>query len=117
MKSYIKIYGPPVLKAIQKLQALAIETPEVCIMDTVIAQDIPRFNERTQVMSFFEQYGEISVERCDNIISKSSGMLGEYDFVYEWFTAPTGDQVNELIGKIDEALADLGCKYTITTKE
>jgi len=117
LKSYIKIYGPPVLKAIQTLQALAIDTPEVCIMDTVIARDIPRFNERTQVMSYFEQYGQISVERCDNLISKSSGMLGEYDFVYEWFTPPTGDQVNDLIEKIDEALEKLGCKYTITTKE
>lgn len=116
MKSYIKIYGPPVLKAIQKLQALAIETPEVCIMDTIIANDIPRFMERDQVMRYFEQYGQISVERCDNLISASRGTLGEYDFVYDWFTPPTGDQVNELIGKIDETLADLGCKYTITTK-
>jgi hypothetical protein len=117
LNSYIKIYGPPVLKAIQKLQALAIDTPEVCIMDTVIARDIPRFTQRTQVMSYFAQFGELSVERCDNLISKSSGTLGEYDFVYEWFIPPTGDQVNELIGKIDEALADLGCKYTITTKD
>jgi len=51
--------------------------------------------------------GEISVKRCGKIISKSGEGLGEYDFFFEWFTKPTTDQVNELIEKIDEALAPL----------
>jgi len=40
MRSYIKIYGPPISKAIKELEKLAIGMPEVCIMDYVIASDI-----------------------------------------------------------------------------
>jgi hypothetical protein len=58
----------------------------------------------------------ISVERCGSIISESGEKLGEYDFFFEWFTEPTMVQVYDLLEKIDEALAPLGCKYTITTK-
>jgi len=115
MKSFIKIYGPPILKAIKELQKIAIDTPEVCIMDTVITQDLPRFDSLEGTMDFFGATN-ISEERCDNIISKSSESLGEYDFYYEWFTDPSMDQLNDLIGKIDEAMTPLGCKYTITTK-
>ncbi len=41
MKSYIKIYGPPLLKAIKRLETVAVGFPEVCIMDTVIAVNPP----------------------------------------------------------------------------
>lgn len=115
MKSFIKIYGPPTLKAIKELQKIAIDMPEVCIMDTVITQDLPRFDSVEGTMDFFGPT-DISVERCGNIISKSGESLGEHDFYYEWFTDPTMGQLNDLIGKIDEAMTPLGCKYTITTK-
>ena len=36
MKSYIKIYGPPVLKAIKALETIAVDMPEVCIWNTII---------------------------------------------------------------------------------
>jgi hypothetical protein len=36
MKSYVKIVGPPLLEAIKALEKMAIDMPEVCIMDTVI---------------------------------------------------------------------------------
>ncbi len=58
----------------------------------------------------------ITRERCDTIISRSGESLGEYDFYFEWFTEPNMEQLNDLIGKIDEALGPLGCRYTITTK-
>jgi hypothetical protein len=115
MKSLIKIYGPPTLKAIKKLQKIAIDMPEVCIMDTVISQDLPRFDSVEGTMDFFGAT-DITVERCSNIISKSGESLGEHDFYYEWFTEPSMGQLNDLIGKIDEAMTPLGCKYTITTK-
>ena len=129
MRSYIKIYGPPVLEAIKELEKLAIDMPEVCIMDYVIAHDIspsiakeldvsevsaegvsvPRFfMERTGVM--------LPVERHHNIISKHGQKLGEYDFFFEWFEKPEISQLDELISKIDAALKPLGCLYTITTK-
>ena len=120
--SYIKIYGPPVLKTIKELEKIAVDMPEVCIMDTVIA-GIPNFSDTFRDADYTLNYFstsdapiEVSVERCNTIISKSGERLGEYDFFFEWFTDPTMEQVNDLIEKIDETLTPLGCRYTITSK-
>lgn len=116
MRSFVKIYGPPLLKALKALEKIAVDMPEVCIMDTTIALAGPEFNTKEGVMSYFSMFGEIPEERCDKIISKSGMMLGEYDFFFEWFKKPTQSDVDKLIAKIDEALSPLGVKYTITTK-
>jgi hypothetical protein len=116
MKSYIKVYGPPILKAVKELEKVAIDFPEVCIMDTVIAASGPTFNTTEGIADFFGGHGDITVERCNNIISKSGESLGEYDFYFEWFVDPSTDQLNDLIEKIDKALKPLKCMYTITTK-
>lgn len=129
MKSYVKIYGPPLLKALKALEKVAIDMPEVCIMDTTIqaavgAPEIPgasfgaadiSFDTPEGVMSFFG-IDDIPEERCDTIISKSGETLGEYDFFFEWFTKPNMTQVEDLIKRIDEVLESLGVKYTLTTK-
>lgn len=129
MISYVKIYGPPLLKALKALERVAVDMPEVCIMDTNIqaAVGIPRgpglsfgatdtvFDTPDSVISFFG-VDDISEERCSNIISKSGERLGEYDFFFEWFTKPTVAQVEDLIEKIDEVLESLGVNYTLTTK-
>ncbi len=120
LKSYIKLYGPPILKAIRELEKISIDMPEVCIMDTVIASTGADFTESAREFStqdYFSPLGEISIERCDTIISKSGETLGEYDFFFEWFTEPTTDQIEDLIGKVDAALEKVGCKYTITTEK
>ena len=119
--SFIKIYGPPVLKAIRELGKIAVDMPEVCIMDTVIASttsDSMIYSTPEFSSGYFSNFyqGDIEVERCSNIISKSGQKLGEYDFFFEWFTDPTMDQINNLLEKIDETLTPLGCKYTIITK-
>ena len=128
MRSYIKIYGPPVLEAIKKLEKLAVDMPEVSIMDYVIAQDISpsvvkeldvgKVTAGGSISGFFlERTGVVlPVKRCRSIISKHGQKLGEYDFFFEWYEEPKGSQLNDLIGKIDEALKPLGCLYTITTK-
>ena len=121
MKSYIKIYGPPLLKAVHALEGVAVRMPEVCIMDTVIARGVPGSLARDiggePVGDYFGSQGiSITRERCDNIISRSGESLGEYVFYFEWFTPPTVDQLNDLIRKIDKALLGLGCRYTITTR-
>lgn len=129
MISYVKIYGPPLLAALKALEKVAIDMPEVCIMDTTIqvavgAPEIPgasfgagdiSFDTPEGVMAFFG-VDNISEERCSNIISKSGESLGEYDFFFEWFTKPTMAQVEDLIEKIDTLLEPLGVKYTLTTK-
>ena len=129
MKSYVKIYGPPMGKAIAVLRKVAIETPEVCIMDTGIAAALDVTSSATGSMSgagsldtmegiqtFFGGSGTISEERCETIISKSGETLGDYDFFFEWFQKPTVSMVEDLISKIDESLADVGVRYTLTTK-
>lgn len=137
MISFIKIYGPPVLKAIKALEKIAVEMPEVCIMDTVITHQIPQYVGKDRGVKPAKSYGDfliarapefamryfssseisIPVERCNTIISKSGESLGEYDFFFEWFDEPSQQQLNDLIEKIDDALAPLGCLYTITTKK
>ena len=125
MKSYVKIFGPPMGKAIEALRKVAVDTPEVCIMDTTIAAALDMPSSMTGattldtlegVQTFFGGAGVISEERCDSIISKSGESLGEYDFFFEWFQKPTVAMVEDLMSKIDEALADVGVRYTLTTK-
>ena len=129
MRSYIKIYGPPILEAIKELEKLAVDMPEVCIMDCVIARDLsPQITkelggtalqrEDGLVAGFFTETTGIAipVKRCHSIISKHGQKLGEYDFFFEWYKEPEASQLNELIRKIDGALKPLGCSYTITTK-
>ena len=136
MKSYIKLYGPPVGEALKALRKIALDFPEVCVMDTVIGADLGvgtaigpswgglpgsggqgrSYDSVDMVMSYFGGPSEISEERCGSIISESGESVGKYDFYYEWFKNPSVSELEALIEKIDEALAPLGVKYTITTK-
>ncbi len=101
MRSYIKIYGPPISDAITALEKLAVDMPEVCIMDHVIQKDLsPRMAEDVggsmvdtfgvYVPGFFTQRTGVAVpiERCHSIISKHGKKLGEYDFFFEWYEEP-----------------------------
>jgi hypothetical protein len=126
MKSYIKIYGPPIDEAIIELEKIALDMPEVCIMNenielipSLLAREGGGGSEGQSFISNYFQYRTAispEVERCNNIISKSGETTGEYDFYFEWFKKPSAEQVRDLIKKIDNALEPLGCKYTITTK-
>ena len=129
MRSYIKIYGPPVFEAIKALEKLAIDVPQVCIMDTIIATDMQskisdeiRATDADTYSNYAGDYFSplvpypIKRERCDKIISKSGVKLGEFDFFFEWFKNPSADELNALIKRIDKALTPLECRYTITTK-
>ena len=114
--SFIKIFGPPVLEAIKVLEQLAVDIPDVCITDFVIANEIPRSLAK-DIGGWFDSRGvTVPIERCNTIISKSGQKLGDYDFFFEWFKKPTTDELYNLIEKIDEALAPIGSRYTITTK-
>ena len=118
--SYVRLYGPPIMKAIRELEKLAVDMPETCIMNTILA-NAPQLNAYLNDPGATAEYFssiplDVKVERCGTIISKSGDLLGEYDFFFEWFTKPTQSQVNDLIEVIDEKLAPLGCKYTLTTK-
>jgi hypothetical protein len=91
MISYIKLYGPPVLKALKILEKIAIDMPEVCIMNLSINASFslsgqhPDININTETVSeYFSGVGEIPSERCNTIISKSGEKLGEYDFYFNF---------------------------------
>jgi len=131
MRTYIKLYGPPVVKAIKALEKIAVDMPEVCIMDTIIrpiteipprislnitmGSDEPVMDSIDQIMTNIG-VGDIPEERCNTLISKYGERLGEYDFFFEWFEVPTNAQVQDLLEKIDEALEPLGVRYTVVTK-
>ena len=128
MKSYIKIFGPPLLKSIKELEKMAIDMPEVCIMDWVIsselssslAKDLGGYSvESSDLIGEYFFRGtrtRIPVERCQTIISRAGVNLKGYDFYFEWPQKPSVSQVKDLIERIDAILAPLGVMYTITTK-
>ena len=125
---YEKIFnGYSSAETLKALEKIAIDLPEVCIMNPVISGGIDQvgpagtfgdlhLDSIAGIQEYFSGVGDITEERCDTIISKSGEALGEYDFFFEWFIEPKLEQLNDLIEKIDETLEPLGCKYTITTK-
>lgn len=138
MRSLIKIYGPPVLKAIRALEKLAVDLQNIRIMDTIILRDVPPSMARrveglpresdaapqtsayrqAWVSSYFHSFGvSVPVERTRSLISAKGEILGDNDFCFEWIEEPSTEQVLMLVEKIDEALQDLGCYYTLTTME
>jgi hypothetical protein len=83
MKSYIKVFGPPIEKAIKELQKLA--------------EDLPTISK-----------GEIS----RSVVLSGKTMTGDFDFAFEWAKEPDEDKLLCLIFNIDEVLGSLGCRYT-----
>ena len=85
-KSYIKVYGPPIEKAIEALEQLA--------------KDLPKISKGTVTST---------------MIISGEAVVGDYDFVFEWSIQPTERNIRTLIFNIDEMLKDLGCRYTVVT--
>lgn len=120
VKSYIKIYGPPLFEALRALEKIAVETPEVSyFVQTMQFTDIPYVREDLETyIDRLEDAVNIEVpsRRRGKLISKSGVTLGEYDFFFEWVVEPDLDKIDDLIKRIDEAMKPLGCMYTVTTK-
>jgi len=121
-RSYIKIYGPPVAKAIRALEKVAVEfskTTTIRHYNILTPPPTQYFTSQTDVSGYSQMLLpdiEMPAEEKIKLISKASDTLGEHDFFFEWGEEPTKQQVLELIAKIDEALSDCGCRYTIITK-
>ncbi|MCS7386377.1 MAG: hypothetical protein DRJ18_02125 [Candidatus Methanomethylicota archaeon] len=117
MKTYIKIYGPPILEALKALEKAAVEIskefPEVTFYDFLGGTAIPLADYAAETLNIPVDEAQVRVEK---LISKSGWTLGDFDFYFEWARPPTFEELQKLIAKIDEALKPLGCYYTITTK-
>ena len=105
------------------LNKIALDFPEVCIMESALALvDYKDMQDPHYVANNYSTFFpgtpnvEVNYQRCSTLISKSGEKIGDNDYYFEWFTAPASEQLYLLMQKIDKALAPLGCKYTITTK-
>ena len=140
MKTFVKILGPPIFKALKELEKVSVNMPDVCIMSSPIslrlsnelARDLDGYTGYSKkpighkgleprlpefAWRYFNSSGIlISRERCENIISNSELSLGEYDFYFEWKEKPKQKNIEELIEKIDSVLLPLGCLYKLVTR-
>ena len=121
VRSFVRIYGPPVLEAIDALESVAVEvskTTGIKFSHTCIPYPERLQSNKTDWESFLKKMQDIYVDCYEplKLISDSSYMLGEYDFFFEWDDKPSLVEIRGLIGRIDEALKGMGCMYTTTTK-
>ena len=120
-RSYVRIYGPPLMAAINALEAVAVElskSTEVKFSHKCLPYPSTMQSNTNDWDAYLKNMERIYVDCYEpvKIISEAQSMLGDYDFFYEWVKPPTMEQVEDLIGKIDEAMEGLGCYYTLTTK-
>lgn len=121
VRSYIRIYGPPILKGIKALEAVAVEiskATKVKFSHKCIPYPHAQQRDTSDWDKYIQSMKDTYVDCYEpvRLISESNQMLGEYDFFYEWTEKPKMEQLDNLITKIDEAFDQLGCNYTITTK-
>ena len=58
------------------------------------------------------------VENTNTLESlKSSVLVGEWDYAFEWDHYPSLDEIHDLLSAIDKLVAPTGAKYSITTKK
>lgn len=121
VRSYVRIYGPPVMEAIKALEAVAVDmnkTDQIKFSHKCIPY--PRYTQQDSRdwQSYLQTLQKTYVDCYEpaKLISDSHTMLGEYDFFFEWSEAPTNSQMYALMRKIDEALKGLGCHYTLKTE-
>jgi len=119
VRSYIKIYGPPILEAIKALEAVAVDMSKaISLKFSHKCLPYPSKSNTRHWNAYVNNMKRTYVDCYEpvRLISEANQQLGEYDFFYEWDKEPNMEQVEELLGKIDEALGGLGCYYTISTK-
>jgi hypothetical protein len=121
VKSYVRVYGPPLMKAIKTLEGVAVEMAkktEVKFSHKCVPYPTRMQSDRNDWNSYLKNMRN-TYKDCyepEKLISDASMTLGDYDFVFEWTSKPNLSKIEDLIEKIDEALADVGVMYTMTTE-
>ena len=121
VKSYVRIYGPPLLKAIKVLESVAVDMSnktEVKFSHKCVPYPTRLQSDRNDWNAYLKNMQK-TYKDCyepEKIISDASMTLGDYDFVFEWTSKPSITQIEDLIAAVDTALADVGVLYTLTTE-
>jgi hypothetical protein len=120
-KSYVRIYGPPLMKAIKTLEGVAVEMAkktEVKFRHKCVPYPTRMQSDKNDWNSYLKGMQK-TYKDCyepEKLISDASMTLGDYDFVFEWTSKPSLKKIEDLIEKVDEALAEVGVMYTMTTE-
>jgi len=121
-KTYVRIYGPPLMKALQALEGVAVEASkekEVKFSHKCIPYPTRMQADNRDWQNYLNNLKNTYVDCYEpaKIISDAKQLLGEHDFMFEWVEKkPTMKQLESLIEKIDKALTGVGVHYTLTTE-
>ncbi len=120
-KSYVRIYGPPLLKAIKALEGVAVEMAnktEVKFSHKCVPYPTRMQSDKNDWNSYLQNMKK-TYKDCyepEKLLSDASMTLGDYDFVFEWTSKPSLVKIEDLIEKVDGVLAEVGVMYTMTTE-
>jgi len=120
-KTYVRIYGPPLMKALQALEGVAVEMSkerEVKFSHKCIPYPTRLQADNRDWNNYLNNLKNTYVDCYEpaKIISDAHQTLGDHDFMFEWAEKPTLKQLESLIEKIDAALGGIGVHYTLTTE-
>jgi hypothetical protein len=121
-KTYVRIYGPPLMKALKALEGVAIEMSkekEIKFSHKCIPYPTRMQADNRDWSTYLNNLKNTYVDCYEpaKIISDAKQLLGDHDFMFEWVEKkPTMKQLEDLIEKIDKALAGMGVRYTLTTE-
>jgi len=145
MKLFIKLKCDEKHPVIDKLEAMAYNRDEVCIINPNMQEDYatrvhrrrtsglqssstiggPGMTARTRdqgfidwAIGYFNRHEEVEAteERCASIVSSSGEELEDYDFLFEFIEEPIEAQVDELKSDVKALLDGLECEFEIVVK-
>ena len=121
VKSYIRIYGPPLLKAIKVLEGVAVDMSnktEVKFSHKCVPYPTRLQSDKNDWNAYLKNMQKTYTDcyEPEKILSDASMTLGDYDFVFEWTSKPSIAKIEDLIAVVDTALAEVGVLYTMTTE-
>jgi len=109
------------MKALKALEGVAVEmskTREVKFSHKCIPYPTRTQTDSRDWDNYLKNLKNTYVECYEpqKIISDAKQLMGEEDFMFEWTEKPSMKQVEDLIGRIDKALAGMGVLYTLKTE-
>ncbi len=98
MKTYVRLFGPDLKSAIERLE------------DLVIIHD-----ELVQHKSYLPLLESSQDEDHLKILQQGHLLIGSYDFIFSWKQVPSSEEIDDLVAEIDASFKDLAVHYTIVT--